>query len=338
MVLFDELWFGSYGGCFISDAFTLGCDRYREQFEQLVADEGFVAEYTALCKRYAPFSAELSPVEAALPSPVEACHVPWNASALIGCALVGARLQKGVAHMGARYADEALFAARVCHELGLPLHMFLSKEAGAISSLIEQLELLGVNVDTKMCAEIFDLPEMYAFQAWVSDADASHLINVRANCGAYPQANIALAFSRTFGERVLAAAGDADRIVIPIRSGSTAAGILTALSDSAKTQVVCIECDTAEDMVQELDSYCGAFTKVMRNRLEDRVIAPYLAYAEDEGRVARVAVAPADVDFSIKAEQPLSLQSRAALTWACEHPAEGRTVVVTGDARWGTIV
>ena len=137
---------------------------------------------------------------------------------------------------------------------------------------------------------------------------------------------------------MLAAAGDADRIVIPIRSGSTAAGILTALSDSAKTQVVCIECDTAEDMVQELDSYCGAFTKVMRNRLEDRVIAPYLAYAEDEGRVARVAVAPADVDFSIKAEQPLSLQSRAALTWACEHPAEGRTVVVTGDARWGTIV
>lgn len=240
--------------------------------------------------------------------------------------------------MGARYADEALLAARVCRELGLPLHMFLSKEAASISSLVEQLQLLGVSVDVKMCAELFNLPEMYAFQAWVSDADAAHLINVRANCGAYPQANIALSFARIFGERALSAMGDATRIVIPVCTGTTAAGIVAALPNSAKPQVVCIECDTSKDMVQELDSYCGAFTKVMRNRLEDRVLVPYLAYAEDEGRVARVAVAPADVDFSILAEQPLSLQSRAALTWAREHPVEGRTVVVTGDARWGTIV
>lgn len=336
MVSYDELWFGSYGGCFISDAFTLGCDRYHEQFKQLVSDEGFQAEFEALKARFAPFLAVMG--AAGAEPGVEVCRVPRNADALIGTALVGARLEKQVAHMGARYADEALLAAFVCRELELPLHLFLSKEVGSISSLTEQLSLLGVDVDVKMCAEIFDLPEMYAFQAWVSDADRAHLINARCNCGAFPQANIALAFCRGYGEQVLAAAEGAKRLVVPVTSGSTAAGIVAALPRDASLEIVCVECDTSEDMVQELDSYCGAFTKVMRNRLEDRVIAPYLAYAEDEGVVSRVAVAPEDVDFSLMAEQPLSLQSRAALTWASAHPAEGRTVVVVSDARWGTIV
>lgn len=96
MVSYDELWFGSYGGCFISDAFTLGCDRYREQFAQLAGDEGFAAEYAALCERYAPFSAELSQIKGASSDLLEACRVPWNAHATIGTALVGARLEKTI--------------------------------------------------------------------------------------------------------------------------------------------------------------------------------------------------------------------------------------------------
>lgn len=333
MLLFDDLWFGKYGGCFISDAFTLGCDRYYAQFSELAAKKDFELRLEELVAAYAPVTVSCTPKTS---DNVTACHASWNAFALIGTALIGNLLRKKGACMGARYADEALLAAQVCHDLKLPLRLVLSKEIADIGTLSEQLALLGADVDASTCTELFNIPEMYAFQTWISDCDRLQLVNARVNCGAFPQVNIALACAQLYGKHILGRIGEYDRIVVPMVTGSTAASICAALPSDSLTTVIGVSCDTKPDLIEELDSFCGTFTKVMRNRTDDRVIAPYAAWAEDTGRLVHASIQPSDVNHSVK--DPLNLQSRAALAWCTSHPADGSTLIIVGNMRWGTSI
>ena len=328
-----NLWYGQYGGCFIADAFTPDCDRYEEQFRQAAEDAAFQADLAALRRRFFPGPARCVKDEACR---AVLCYAPENYEPVFGTALLAKYLGKR-AVCGARYADEALMVARVCASLGVDLRLFLAHELGAIRTLTDQLSLLGADYDTEMCEQLFDLPEMYAFQAWVSQPDQWQIVNCRSNVGAFPQTNVAAAFAAAYGGELVAGAerefGPIDRVVVPAVSGSLA---LSVLQGSGK-DCVCVECDTERDLTEELDSYCGAFTKVMRNRTADRVLAPELMDLADRGRALRVRIPPEE---AIKAESArnLSLQSLAAMRYCAAHPAEGTTLCIVREIRWGSPV
>ena len=80
-------------------------------------------------------------------------------------------------------------------------------------------------------------------------------------------------------------------------SGTEALAVATAADWD--TEFVCVECDTEPELEEELDSYCGSFTKVLRNNITDRVIAAELAELEDQGRVRRVRMEPRNL-FRLK--------------------------------------
>ena len=327
-----DLWYGPYGGCFIADAFTLACDRYFSAFEKAVGDPAFMAEYDDLRRAFPQPEPRF---ETGGPGNAAICYAPENYGSLFGTALLAKRLGKE-AVCGVRYADEALLCARVCAHLGVKLHLFLGRSLGALRTLTDQLALLRVSYDAKMCAELFDLPEMYAFQAWVSEADGKHLINCRSNAGAFPQTNIAAAFAALEAKELVEAAalklGRFHRVVIPTVSGSYALAVAENLPETCRC--VCVECDTEADMVQELDSYCGTFTKVMRNRTSDRVLAPRLMKLEDDGRIQRIRLSP-DQAVQAAGGEPLSLQSYAALKYCEGQPEEGSTLCIVRAPRWG---
>lgn len=327
-----DLWYGPYGGCFIADAFTLACDRYFEAFEAAAADPVFQVEYDALRQAFPqpePQFAEEGPGGAAV------CCAPENYGPLFGTALLAKRLEKQ-AICGARYADEAILCAQICAHLGVKLHLFLGRELGRIRTLTDQLELLGASYDVKMCDQLFDLPEMYAFQAWVSEPEGKHLINCRSNVGAFPQTNIAAAFAAMEARELLSKAtarlGKLDRVVVPAVSGSYALAVAESLPQDCAC--VCVECDTEPELTQELDSYCGTFTKVLRNRTADRVLSPRLMKLEEDGRVQRVQISPQE---AVKAAggRAVSLQSLAALKYCEAQPEKGTTLCLIRSLRWG---
>lgn len=325
----STLWFGPYGGCFISDAFSLACDQYFELFKQAAADPDFNAAFSELCRRYQPPHRFCERGSGLL-----LCEAGEDYGSILGTALLAQRFGRK-AVCGVRYADEALVCAQVCRELGVPLHLFLARELAALRTLTDQLDGLGVTYDTKMCSQIFNLPEMYAFQAWVSAPEEKHLINCRCNVGAFPQVNIASAFSAPYGEEIMAQAarrfGPVSRVVVPAVSGSVALSITKAAHG---IPVVCVECDTEPDLKEELDSYCGTFTKVMRNNFADRVLCPELMYLVDGGQAQRVCAAPSEA-MSIPTPGLWSMQSRAALAYCEAHPADGLTLCLVRNARWG---
>lgn len=327
-----DLWYGPYGGCFIADAFTLACDRYFASFEAAAGDPAFQAEYAALRQAFPqpePRLAKNGPGNAVI------CYAPENYGSLLGTALLAKRLGKQ-AVCGVRYADEALLCARVCAHLGVELHLFLGRSLGKLRTLTDQLSLLKVSYDVKMCDELFDLPEMYAFQAWVSEPEGKHLINCRSNVGAFPQTNIAAAFAaleaKELVEKAVSELGRPDRVVVPTVSGSYALAVAENLPETCG--VVCVECDTEPDMVPELDSYCGTFTKVMRNRTADRVLCPRLMKLADDGRVTRVQYSPEQAMEAVGGEL-LSLQSLAALKYCQDQPENGTTLCIVRAPRWG---
>ncbi len=325
----DTLWFGPYGGCFISDAFSLACDQFFDAFKSAVSDPAFEARFQSLRERYQD-PPRLEPVDEHLAY----CYAGQDRGPLLGTALLAQRLGKH-AVCGVRYADEALVCAQVCRELHVPLHLFLARELGGIRTLTDQLALLGASFDTKMCAEIFDLPEMYAFQAWVSAPGEKLLLNCRCNVGAFPQVNVAAAFSAPYGKELLTQAveqlGAISRVVVPTVSGSVALSLTKAAGGQ---KVVCVECDTEPELKEELDSYCGAFTKVMRNNFSDRVLCPELMYLVDEGKAERVHITPQEAMESFAAGL-WSLQSRAAIQYCRTHSADGLTLCIVRGIRWG---
>lgn len=328
----ENVWYGAYGGCFISDAFTLSCDNYYEEFKKAAASEEFWKSYEEVKNKYAETSVTL---EEKAENGEILCYAGENYGALLGTAMLAKwRCKKAV--FGARYADEALLCAEVCADLQVSVKMFLSKEIGTVRSLTDQLSLLGAEIDTKTCDTLFNLPEMYAFQNWISDAENMHLITSRSNVGAFPQTNIAAAFCADYRKNVLKEAeekyGMITRVVVPVVSGTDALALMYNAEDK---KYMGVECDTEQDLGTELDSYCGSFTKVRRNRYTDRVLAAELMELEEKGNISLVQVTPGE---AIRTGHGLSLQSKAAIVYAEKNPAEGRTLVLVRPFRVGGVV
>lgn len=327
----ENVWYGAYGGCFISDAFTLSCDKYYEEFQKAATSEKFRKNYEEIKDKYAETSVTFKEET----DGEVLCYAGENYGALLGTATL-AKWRGKKAVFGARYADEALLCAEVCADLKVPVKIFLSKEIGAVRSLTDQLSLLEVEIDTKTCDTLFNLPEMYAFQNWISDADNMHLITSRSNVGAFPQTNIAAAFCADYRKNVLKDAeekyGKITRVVVPVVSGTDA---LALMYNDVDKKYVGVECDTEPDLGTELDSYCGSFTKVRRNRYADRVLAAELVNLEEEGKISLVQIRPEE---AIRSEHGLSLQSKAAAVYAEKNPAEGKTLVLVHPFRVGGAV
>jgi len=334
----SRMWFGKYGGCFIADAFTLGCDRYYSEYRKAVTDPVFLREYEQLKKQFVDDSFRFVETEK---RNLTLCFAPENSYSILGTALLVKKLNKKKAVSGVRYADEAICCARVCAELGVPLKLYLAHDIAGISSLRTRLASLGAEYDAEICGELFNLPEMYAFQEWVASPDELGIINCRSNVGAFPQVNIATDFSKEYGvkfhESLERECGRGyNRIVVPSISGSFALAVWKAFEGSG-VRLTSVECDPVDDLTEELDSYCGTFTKVMRNRFIDRVLAPEWMAMVEEGKVERVIVG---FDQAIKTGDPhvtaesVSLQSLAAICHS-ESLKDEKVICVVRGMRWG---
>ena len=313
----DSLWFGEYGGCFVADAFSMYCDNYYKQFVSAIESQDFTEKFNELKSKYQQEFKLLDD---------HTVLIPENYYAAIGTALLYKCLSKKQALIGCRYAQDALFAAKLCNDLDINAKMYVTKELAHNRSLINYLELSGIEVNTKNCEELINHPEMYCFQEWLAESKDKHIINFRANVGAFPQVNIASYFVRKYRDDFIKFADDnglkADKIAIPVISGTDALGII---DPEDQREYVTVECDEFDDLYEELDSFCGTFTRVERNNYVDRVLCPELCKLWDDKKVQRVMKHKKDIDKDIVKKYPnLSLQSYALL---CEFKQDYLRVV-----------
>lgn len=297
----DELWFGNYGGCFIADAFSLHCDKYYKQFESLINTDDFKEKFEELKKEFKPEFKLLDN---------HTILIPENFYAILGTALLYKSLHKSQALVACRYVDEALFTAKICKKLDINLKMYVTKELSQMHTLMSELKLMGVNVCTKQCQDLVNHPEMYSFQEWLAESEDKHLINIRCNVGAFPQVNISSYFVKQYCEEFKKFLNENNikfnKMAMPVVSGTSALGLI----NDENIKYVTYECDDYKDLKEELDSFCGTFTKVERNNLVDRVLCPQLCKMWDDGKVERKIVDISSISYEAEG---LSLQSLAVL-------------------------
>lgn len=318
----DQLWFGEYGGCFVADAFSLHCDNYYRQFLEVSEKQDFQDEFDKLREEMG-LSFEMLDENTLL--------IPENYYAILGCALLCKSLSKKQALAGCRYADEALFMAKICRKLGIKLKMYLTKELSGIKTLLSELKMLGVEVCTKQCIELVNHPEMYSFQEWLAESEDKHIINVRSNVGAFPQVNISSYFVKKYYEDFSLFLNKHNHnfgtVAIPVVSGTSALGLI---NNENGVKYITYECDDYQDMREELDSFCGTFTRVERNNFVDRVLCPELCRMWDLGLVSRKIV---DVPVNHECyKYDLSLQSYALLA----NEKDSDTLRIVKKLRIGT--
>ena len=339
----DTLWYGQYGGCFVADAFSLECDKYYDEYKKIVREDGFEKEFEQLKAEYSPVEFKLLEME---DENLMVGIASENLYSIIGTILLAKYMKKEKVVCGTRYTDEAMLCAKLCKKYGLKLKMFMSKDISSISSLMVQMKIYGVETETRMCEEIFNLPEMYAFQTWIAAPQEYVLINCRNNVGAFPHPNIVSDFATIYGDdlkSVMESIGmpSPERIVVPIVSGSFALGVFRAF-DSKTIEFVTAECDEEDDLQEELDSYCGTFTKVMRNRYNDRVLAPELSNMFDNGEVLRKLgnISQIDTNHSdlLCSQTDFSVQSLAGLYYSKRNTDKKLTLCLVRNNRWGSVL
>lgn len=320
----DNLWFGNYGGCFVADAFSLHCDHYYKQFAKAIESEEFQKQFELLRNEFLPRFHLLDK---------HTVLIPENYYSVLGTALLYKNLLKKQALVGCRYVDEALFVAKLCKKLDVRIKMYLTKELSGISTLVSELKLLNVEVVTKNCVELINHPEMYTFQEWLAESEDKHIINSRCNTGAFPQVNVAFyfieQFKKDFEKFIKENNINPEKVAIPVISGTSALGII----GDDNRQYITYECDDETDMFEELDSFAGTWTKVLRNNYTDRVLCPQLAQMWDEKKVARIQVIPKELCiYKNTYGVDLSLQSLAVLV----KESDSKTLRVVKLLRIGT--
>ena len=331
----EKLYYGQYGGCFISDAFTINCDKLYEDYKRVTAQPDFWSACQKLADHFAPADIQVEG-KGCLGNNIKIHKVAFNPYPIIGHALMAKKIGRRLVLFAPRHTEEAIFCAKVCAHLGLQLKMNLPLSLRSIETLTQWLEIMDVELETKLC-ETFDLPEMYAFQQWVAAPDDCYCIYSRSNVGAFPATLMTTDFASRYGAALKEVAGIPDAIVVPCISGSTALTVLKPwFGQEVKLYTVEIK---APDMWEEMDSFCGAFTKVMRNRTQDRVLAPELANAWDQGIVERVFVEKNDAAGTLKdvitqGETELSIESAAAFHFA--SGLKENVLVVCGPPRMGS--
>ena len=331
----DKLYYGNYGGCFIADAFTVVCDSLYEEYQRVTVQPKFLTQCRELAARYSPVNIQVEG-KAMLGKDIKLHQATFNPYPIIGHALMAKEIGRQRVLFAPRHTEEAIFCAKLCASLNFQLKMNLPTSLRCIQTLTQLLEAMGVELETKLC-ETFDLPEMYSFQEWLAAPDKSYCVFSRSNVGPFPMPLMTTAFAAPYGTALKEKAGVPKAIVVPCISGSTALTVLKPwFGQGIKLYTVEIE---GPDMWEELDSFCGAFTKVMRNRTLDRVLAPELANAWDEGTVERVYITKEQAIEALKqvlnqeGSADLSIESAAALYHAAQ--LEGDVLVVCGPQRMG---
>lgn len=333
---FDKLYYGPYGGCFISDAFTVSCDSLYEDYTRAISQPGFWSDFKKLVNRLAPVDIKIG-CGVFREKKLRIIQTRGNPYPIIGHVLLAQKIKRRQILFAPHSAEEAVLCARTCAYLDLPLKMHLPRSLKHLETLILWLDSLGVELETELC-ETFDLPEMYAFQEWVSAPDNTYCVCSRSNVGAFPAPLMTTALGAPYGDSLKALLKEPpNTIVVPVVSGSMALTVMKPWFDSG-VKLYTVEID-APDMWEELDSFCGSFTKVMRNQTQDRVLAPELANAWDEGTVERGFVGKSTAAFALQeiikpGQDLISLGSAAALNFA--SCLEGDVLVVCGAPQMGT--
>ncbi len=105
---------------------------------------------------------------------------------------------------GATTSEEAKIVLTICKKLELPLSIWLNVSTGSDAELVEELKANKANINVDQCRELFDDPDMYAFQKYISNPAKYLWAPIHTHSGPAPFPALTAYFSEVAAEDMMA--------------------------------------------------------------------------------------------------------------------------------------
>ncbi len=310
--------YGRYGGRYIPDPYCPALDQLAEQALAVLASDAWrqaQARALATAGRQAP-RLDRHGIDLIIDVDIETLLL---AGFLALAACLGRRFA-----IGATSARSALQALDVAAELELDGHLVLAAGAAASCPASALRGSASVSVDPSSCAELFDDPNLYAFQRFVAAPDATLFVPLDANCGAYPYPGLTALLASAVAGEIAATIGDsAPSVLVPQYPGRLAAGLLAVDWRGLASH--------GERAPTREDCYCGALTVVLGSGTSERVLAPAIVDAWARGALARVDRPDLAATQPSSATQAPSATEATPATPATEAPLPTEPAIIVRD-------
>ena len=293
-----QRYFGKYGGFFVPDPFAPALEALAEDYASAVGEKGFSDFYQKAVHALGDEPVSLDKHEKVGGARLFKVVSTARRSMVAGYTVLGKTLDRSLA-AGARTRQQAKDLLAASQALGTRLTLFLGRELGKDAAFVDELKDQGVPADTDKTSQLFDDPEMYAFQRFISDPNAHMFVPLGTNIGPYPFTAISAIFCGISGRALYTSVTDQLEVkrvsmLAPAFPGTAAIALLRG-AQGRDVRLITLEGATENERE---DCYCGAYTRVVWDRGQEYVLSPELLAAWEAGLVERVRVEDARAAIS----------------------------------------
>jgi len=289
-----QAYFGKWGGFFVPDPMTPALDELSAFAERSLKNESFESQIVNLIKDYLPDETIFVSTSPSNKVFTVISFARWYLAA--GFGLLAKTSSREIVS-GSSSQEEANIVAAIGKKLGIPVSLWLNVSTGSDPNLVKTLEENGVVINTNQCRDLFNDPDMYAFQKFISNPAKYLWIPIQNHCGPHPFPSLSSYFSQIAAKKVILAAGEkfkgkAINFAAPAYPGIAMAGLICAGNEIPLT----ISSYEPKADVEKDECYLGTYTRVAMIGKKDFIFGPELIHAWETGKVMRLeTVAPFDM-------------------------------------------
>ena len=281
-----QAYFGKWGGFFVPDPMTPALDELSAVAERIIQNGDFEGQIVNLVKEYLLDETTFISTSSANKVFSVTSMARWYLAAGFGL-LAKASGREIVSE--ASSPEEASIVAAIGKKLGVPVSLWLNVSMGSDSDAVKALEVSGTVINTSQCRELFNDPDMYAFQKYISNPAKYLWVPVHNQVGPYPFPSLSSYFLHFSAKKVISAAiekfkGNIINFAAPAYPGFAASGLIYAGNE------IPLHLSTYEPKAdaEKEECYLGTYTRVAMVGKKDFILGPDLVHAWETGKVTRL--------------------------------------------------
>ncbi len=280
-----QSYFGKWGGFFVPDPMTPALDDLASTSLSLFQDEKLKDQVKDVVHIVKNRIGELKTTKFESIFSIESL-AQWYVMAGYGSL---AKVSQREIVFGATTSEEAKIVLTICKKLELPLSIWLNVSTGSDAELVEELKANKANINVDQCRELFDDPDMYAFQKYISNPAKYLWAPIHTHSGPAPFPALTAYFSEVAAEDMMAFVfskfpGRKVNFIAPAFPGISLAGLINV---NCKQSLKLSSYEPKMDSQRE-ECYLGMYTKVANVGRKEFIFSPELLNAWETGSVQRI--------------------------------------------------
>ncbi len=281
-------YFGNYGGFYVPDPFTPALDATAKKVSAIIKDTAFIELQKKVVSTDDILRDAKTELNAVSSQKVLTVRTDLETALIAGYFSIAKLLdQVPVVGINTRTQAEKVLAA--AEKLDRPGYAVLNKKLGKDQSLIDLFKSKAFEVETEKCATLFDDPDMYSFQRFITNPFENLFVPLAPNVGPYPFPAVTQFIIKQYitglEELVKENLGASPAACLAAAYPGSAASLMFNAFKDSDAELFTFEPSFEADRD---DCYCGALTKVVVVDSKELILSPEIVNAWEEKKIKRL--------------------------------------------------